>query len=198
MELDELKNKWSNTPSPISKNKNIMELIQQKNYGPMAELKKAFKKQIILMSIMPIILITTNFSHVEKTLTSMFFISYVIFCIGVILFSLYNYRIVQKMENMDGMVRTNLLQQINILETRLRMNLIGIRIVLLYFIILVEIVPYFQYFRMVEIWHTVHPVIRIAVYALLFLLQYYASRKFTERKFGRHLTHLKGLVKEME
>lgn len=198
MELDELKNKWSSTPSPVSKNKNIMELIHHKKYGPMQELKKAYKKQIILMSIMPIVLVATNITNAGKTLTSMFFISYVIFCIGIILYSFYNYRIVEKMERMDAMVRTNLLQQINILETRLRLNLTGLRIVLLYFIILLEIAPYFQYFRMVEIWHTVHPVIRVAVYALLFLLQYYASRKVMERKFGRHLTYLKSLVKDME
>lgn len=164
----------------------------------MQELKKAFKKQILLMSIMPIMLIATNFNYVEKTLTSMFFISYVIFCIGIILYSFYNYRIVEKMERMDATVRTNLLQQINILETRLRLKLTGLRIVLLYFIILLEIAPYFQNFRMVEVWHTVNPVIRVAVYALLLLLQYYASRRVMERKFGRHLSHLKGLVKEME
>lgn len=198
MELDELKKTWNNTQPPKTYNQSIMEIIKHTSLGPTAALKKAFRKQILILSIMPALLILTNINQVETTLTSIFFISYVVFCIGVILFSLYNYRIVQNMENTDGPVRSNLEMQINLLETRLRMNNTGLRIILLYFIILCEVVPYFQHFGMLEVWHSIHPVIRILTYAIAIIGQYYMSRKVSYQKFGKHLAYLKQLVKDMQ
>ena len=198
MELDELKKTWNHIQPPKTHNQNIMDIIQHTSDGPTAALKKSFRKQILILGIMPALLILTNINNVETTLTSIFFISYVAFCIGVILFSLYNYRIVRNMESGDGAVRSNLENQINLLETRLRMNNTGLRIVLLYFIILCEVVPFFQHFSMLDLWHSVHPVIRFLTYALLIVMQYYMSKKVSHEKFGRHLEYLKKLVKEMQ
>jgi cbb3-type cytochrome oxidase subunit 1 len=102
------------------------------------------------------------------------------------------------MEQIDGMVKLNLEQQISLLETRLRQNLIGIRVALLLFIVLLEVLPYFQNFRMLNTWHSLLPVIRFGAYAALFLFQYFVSRKVSQRKFGRHIAHLKELVKQMQ
>lgn len=198
MELDELKQAWHKTESPIAENQNIMDIIQHKSEGPVAALKKAFKRQIILMAFIPVMLFVTNLDDIHSVLTSIIFISYVGFCIGVIVFSYLNYRIVSKMEGMDGMVRSNLEQQINILETRLRMNITGLRIALLFFVILTEIVPYYQHYRILDLWHSYHIMIRYTMYALLFLAQYYFSRKVSQRKFGDHLAYLKELVNEMK
>ena len=198
MELDELKKSWNTIQSPQTHKQKIMEIIQHQSLGPTAALKKSFRKQILILSIMPAMLILTNINHVETTLTSIFFISYVIFCAGVIIFSLYNHRIVRNMENATGAVRSNLEQQIDLLETRLRMNNTGLRIILLYFIALCEIVPFFQDYRMLEVWHSVHPVIRFIAYAALIVAQYYASKRVSHVKYGKHLAHLKELVKEMD
>jgi hypothetical protein len=198
MELDDLKNSWKQTNINKISNKDIMELIQLKSYGPLAALKRGFKKQIRLMAIMPIILIATNIKNIEGVLTSVLFWSYVLLCVGVILFSSYNYRIVTKMESMDGMVKSNLEQQIQLLEMRLRWNIRGIRIALLFFILLIEILPYFQQYRMLNTWHALSPVIRFSSYAALFLFQYFVSRRLKERDFGTHITYLKMLVKEIQ
>src|SRR6476620_2230428 len=121
MELDDLKQAWQ----PVNdqqkfKHENIMELIRQKSYGPIAALKREFRKQFLLMAIIPIFLFLTNVDDVHKLLTNVLFWSYVLFCAGVCAFSYYNYRLVKKMEGMDGMIRSNLEQQVNMLETRLK------------------------------------------------------------------------------
>jgi hypothetical protein len=198
MELDDLKKNWNNIQPPNTHNQNIMDIIQHQSQGPTAALKNSFRKQILILSIMPAILILTNISHVESTLTNIFFISYVVFCIGVILFSHYNYRIVRNMENADVAVKSNLEHQISLLEMRLRMNNTGLRIVLLYFIVLCEVMPYIQHYRLLEFWHSVNPFIRFFIYASLIAAQYYMSKKVSYEKFGKHLTHLKELVKEMQ
>ena len=198
MELDDLKESWKQTNIKKITNTNIMELIQHKSYGPVSALKRAFAKQIKLMIIIPLILFLTNIDDVGKVLTSVMFWSYVAFCMGVIFFSYYNYLLVEKMEDMDGLVKSRLEQQVNILETRLKGNIIGVRIALLFFILLTEIVPYFQHYRMLDKWHSLDPIVRFSTYAFLLILQYLLSRRISQIKYGKHLTYLKELVKEME
>jgi len=197
MELDDFKQTWNSTSIHSPQNQNIMDIIQHKSHGPVNALKKAFQRQIIFFGIMPFVLILTNLDDVHNAVTSLMFQSYTAFCIIAILFSLYNYRVLRKMEWMDGMVRPNLEQYIRILETSLHWIIIGLRVGLVYFIILAEIVPHFHHYRILEYWHAVHPAVRIITYVVLLILQYFISRKNNQRKFGDHVLYLKNLVKEM-
>ena len=198
MELDDLKQTWKQTPIHKPLNTDVMELILQKSYGPLAALKGAFRKQILMMSILPVFIFLTNLDDVHKVLTSVMFWSYIAFCIGIIIFSWFNYRIVQKMEGMDAMVKPNLEQQISILETRLKWHVNGVRIVFVFFMVLTEVVPYFQHYQILDKWHSLSPLIRFSAYAGLLLLQYFTIRPVLHRKFGQHLNYLKSLVKEMQ
>ncbi len=184
MELDDLREQWKRADKiHPRKNLNIMELIQHRSYGPVAALKRSLRKQMIAMTVVPIAIIATNLSHIDKTLTSAMFWFYIVFCVGVIIFARLNYAVVKKMEGMDAMVKSNLEQQIFILETRLRQNIIGIRVALLLFIVLTEVLPYFQNFRMLNTWHSLSPLIRFGAYTVLFLFQYLLSREVSRRKF---------------
>ena len=198
MELEDLKQTWKQSEIKPAKNIDIMELIQNKNYGPLAAMKRTFLKEIRMMTIIPLVLLLTNLDNVGGVLRSVMFWSYVTFCIGVVVFAFRNYRILGRMDGMDGMVKSNLEQQIHLLEKRLKWNLVGIRIAMLYFIVLTEVMPYFQHYRSLELWHSVHPAIRFSTYAVLLVLQYFISRKMLQRKFGGHLAYLKELMKEMQ
>jgi hypothetical protein len=198
MELDDLKQTWKQTPEKNNLKTDIMELLQHKDYGPVAAMKRVYRKQIILMSIIPFILLATNLMDLRIVLTSVMFWSYVAFCVGIVVFAYYNYRIVRKMEVMDEMVNTNLEHQINLLEKRKKWELAGMRGVLIFFITLTEVVPYFQHYRMLDLWHSFSPVIRISTYLLLLFLQYFLNKRISQRNLGVHLAHLKNLVKEMQ
>jgi hypothetical protein len=198
MELDDLKQSWKETPIPTPVNKNIMEMIQHKSSGPVAALKRGFRKQMIIMALMPFILLLTNASDISKPLTSVLYWSYVLVAIGVIIVAYYNYRIADKMQDMNGMVKANLEQQVSVLQTRLRWKIIGLRIVFIFFIVLLEVLPYIQHYRMLEKWHSLPLFARFAVYLGFLLLQYFISPLIIQRKFGRHLNYLQSLVKEME
>jgi hypothetical protein len=199
MELDELKQQWQQgNELQKLKNQDIMELIKNRSNGPVAALKKSFKKQMLAMVIVPFAILATNLPNIDKTLTSALFWFYIVFCVGVIIFARLNFGVVKKMERMDGKVKLNLEQQIAILETRIRQNIIGVRAALLFFIVLTEILPYFQNFRMLNKWHALSPFVRYAAYAALFLFQYFVSRRVSHRKFGQHISHLKQLVEQME
>ena len=198
MELDELKQTWKETTIKKNKNTDIMDLMKHKSYGPIAALKREFRKQIAVMALLPLFLLVTTIQDVTQVYTNVLFWSYVAFCLGMIIFALANYRIVKKMGAMDGMVKTNLEQQIDLLETRLKWKLIGLRMVGLFFIVLLETVPYFQHYRMLDKWHSLSPLIRFGAYAAFLLLQYFLSRMVSERKFGAHIKYLKSLMNEMQ
>jgi len=197
MELDDLKPTWQKSQPTTTSNTDIMQLIQHKTYGPVAALKKAFRKQIILMGIIPVYFILINTNDLPHVLNSVILWAYIAFCIGVIVFSYYNYRMVTKMESMDNLVKANLEQQVSLLETRMKWKKTGLVIALAFFILLTEIVPYFQHYRMLDKWHALHPAIRFLIYAALFALQYFANTWVNERRYGRHLSYLKELANEM-
>jgi hypothetical protein len=197
MELDELKQTWKQIPIKNNINTDIMEVIQHKSYGPVAAMKRVFKKQITVMAIIPLVLIATNLNDVRIVFTSVIFWCYVVFCIGIIVFAYYNYCIVSKMENMDGVVRANLEQQINLLESRMKLELIGMRGVLLFFILLAEVIPYLQHYRMLGLWHSFSPIIRFSAYVVLLCMQYFINRRISQRNIGVHLAHLKEMMNEM-
>src|SRR5438445_7083550 len=110
MELDDLKQHWKeNNLKP--QNTNIMELIQNKSYGPVAALKREFKKQMRLMAVIPLLLIATNANDISTVFSSLLFWAYVVFCIGMVSFGWASYNIAAKMENNETDVRSNLEQQ---------------------------------------------------------------------------------------
>jgi len=198
MELDDLKQSWQKTNKVESHDSDIIRLIQNKNYGPVAALKKAFKKQIKLMIIVPFIIFFTNIDRVDRVLTSIMFWSYIAFCIGLITFSWFNYQMVKRMESMDGMVKANLEQQIATLQSRLKWKITGVRIALLYFILLAEVMPYFQHYSMLDKWHSLSLAVRLAAYVGFLVLQYFISTVVSHRKYGKHLLYLKQLANEMQ
>jgi len=198
MELDDLKQTWKQANIQKDKNTDIMDLMKHKSYGPIAALKREFRKQIIVMALLPLFLLFTTIDDLSQIFSNVLFWSYVAFCLGMVVFASANYRIVDKMGRMDRMVRLNLEQQIDLLEKRLKWKIVALRITLLFFIALLEIVPFFQHYRMLDKWHSLSPVIRFASYAALLVLQYFLSRIVSEKKFGAHVKYLKALMNEMQ
>jgi hypothetical protein len=198
MELDDLKKNWKQPTIKKNTNTDIMELIQNKSYGPIAALKKESRKQIALMAVLPFVLIATNANDLSKPFTSILFWAYVALCIGIIIFAYGNYRIAARMEKMDGMVKQNLEQQINILEKRIQWKVIGLRLALLFLVLLTETVPFIQHYRMLDKWHSLNPLVRLGSYSLLFVMQYFVGKKVVKRKFGDHIDYLKRMVREMQ
>lgn len=198
MELDELKQWWQQAPEQKQPTINIMDIIQHRSYGPLASLKRTYRKQMIVMAAFPFILLAANMKNIEGVLSSVLFWSYVAFCIGVILFAAYNYRIVKNMQTMDATVKTNLEQQVSFLEKRVQLELWGLRGVVLFFIVLLEVIPYFQHYRMLDKWHALPALTRIGVYAGFLVFQYFVSQRIKEKRVGRHIAYLKELMQQMQ
>jgi hypothetical protein len=197
MELDDLKQTWKEKTNQKPTNKNIMEMIQHKSYGPVAALKRSYRKQILVMLLMPFLLLATNLDDISRPLTSVMYWSYVVFCIGMATLAINNYLVANRMQRMDGLLKTNLEQQITLLQTRMKWTIIGLRLALLFFVVLAEVLPYFQYYRMLDKWHSLPMLTRYGVYVGLFIAQYFLNPLLLQYKFGRHLNSLKQLASEL-
>ena len=195
MELDDLKQAWQQTPVQ-KQNTNIMELIHQKSKGPIASLKNSFRKQMIVVTAMMSVVIATQANNVDSISSNLLFWTFIGFSLSMILAFYYNYRYTGKMENMDEKVKINLEHHVTMLEQRLKWQNIFARIVILLFIILLEVIPLYENVRMLNKWHALSPFIRFGSYAAYLVLQYFLSRAVTQKKFGKHLDRLKGLLKE--
>ena len=197
MELDDLKQRWKEKTNQKPTNKSIMEMIQHKSYGPVAALKRSYRKQIAAMLLMPFLLLAVNADDISKPLTSVLYWSYVVFCIGMATMSINNYITANRLQRMDGLLKANLEQQITLLQTRMKWTIISLRLALLFFVILVEVLPYFQHFRMLDKWHSLPLIARYGTYIGLFLFQYFLSPRLLQYKFGRHLESLKQMAGEL-
>lgn len=198
MELDDLKQTWKQADKKQKiPSGDITELIQNKSFGPFAALKKRFRKQIVLV-IFTAALLINNLSRNHQIFTDVLFWSYIAFCIALCLFFYLNYRLVSKMLCMDGMIKFNLERQVAILEKRLKMQLVGIRIIAVLFIVLSEVLPYLDNEPMLEKWHSLPPLLRLLVYVTLLVSQYFISKAVSQRRYGQHLSYIKNLLNEMQ
>ena len=197
MELDDLKNTWKQEDTKQTKTPNIMEMIHQKSRGPVASLKTAFRKQMIAVTVLMSTIIISNARNVDSVSSNILFWSYIAFCLSLVFAMYFNYRLVAKMEKMDGQVKSNLEEHVSLLEQRMKWQNIGARIVILFFIVLLEVIPHYQHLRMLDKWHALSPAIRFSSYAAFMIFQYFLSNAVKRKRFGRHIDYLKQLLNEL-
>ncbi|MBB1286943.1 hypothetical protein HRH25_21350 [Flavisolibacter sp. BT320] len=194
MELDDLKKAWQQDTKTPTQTPDIMQLIHQKSRGPIASLKQSFRRQMITVSVLLTVVMVTNGRQVESVPGYVLLVTYILFCLAVILGLHLNYRLTERIERMDQNVKANLENYVNQLQIRLKWQYNGARLVVLVLILLVEILPLYYHARMLDTWHSVSPLIRFSAYAVYMLFVYFISRRVKEKKFGQHLRHLKEVL----
>ncbi|WP_247236533.1 hypothetical protein [Telluribacter sp. SYSU D00476] len=175
-----------------------MELIHQRSKGPIARLQNAYRRQMAAVAVLMSTVMVIHAKNVESVSSHLLFWTYVGFCLLMIAALFRNYRLTRKMERMDETVKNTLEQHVTMLEQRMKWQSIVARVVIIFFILLLEVIPLYQHVRMLATWHSLPPVVRFSSYAAYLVFQYYLSRAITQKKFGKHLDHLKNLLNEMK
>ncbi len=198
MELDDLKQSWTEAAKNIKPlNTNIMEIIQNKSDGPVAYLKKSFRKGLVLIPVVVSMLII-NLSRKHEIFSDGLFWFYIIFCSLMMLYFFYNYRLIHKMQYMDNFVKANLEKQVEILENGLKWRLVITRGAFLVFIVLVEVLMYYRQEPSLVKWYAQPLIVRLAVYAALIAAWYFITKFAFKYRFGKHIQNLKKLVHQMD
>ncbi len=198
MELDDFKQPWKDSTEKINPlNINIMELIQNKSYGPLAVLKHRFRKQLIILPFVMLMLMFTLSKH-HDIFSDVLFWCYVVICIMMCSYFFFSYRLISNMQYMEGKIKSNLEKQVHMLENFSKWRLIIVRIVFVAFIVLLEILMHYQQEPSLAKWHAQPFGLRIVCYAALFLVFYFFSKAAFKYKYGKHIQYLKSLVQQMQ
>ena len=198
MELDDLKQPWLESAKNIKPlNTNVMEIIQNKSYGPAAQLKRNFRKMIIIIPIVVTMLII-NLSKKHDIFSDVLFWFYIIFISSMMLFFYYNYRLINKMQCMDCLVKSNLEKQVKTLENGFKWRLVIIRGAFIIFIVLLEVLMYYQQEPALAKWYAQPATIRMSAYAILITAWYFITKLIFRTRYGKHIQNLKNLVQQME
>jgi hypothetical protein len=197
MELDDLKESWKQTnenSQPI--NKNIMETIQSKNKGPLATLKKNFRKPIIFL---PFILAygILNAQKLKAPMGNLILGLLITLAITALAYFFYSYNIIKNLENVNTNVKDNFERQLKKLEQSFKLRLIVIRSIFVVFIIALELQMAFAE-NVVTKWVTVSVGIRLLVYAGILAFIYFMTNTIVRRKYQKHIVYLKQLVDQMQ
>ena len=198
MELDDLKPAWKREDRTTKTTTDMTTLIHQKSRSPLASLQKGFRTQRIMFTTSMVVIVVTFSKYLSSLSSYIFFWTYIGLCLFVIAAFAVNSMQVRKMERMDNSVRENLERQVTLLEQRLNWQGILVRMAIILFIVLLEVIPHFQYIKMLNTWHDLPIGLRFLAYAGYLTLQYFLSRYVRKRKFGRHLDHLKALLQEVK
>jgi hypothetical protein len=195
MDLDQLKQRWQQTDTHEStQGNNLRSLLRGRDRGPVAALKRNFRRQIIIL-----LLVFALFLHElrdRQIFHNVFFDWYLVCGLSLCIFFYVNLRLVKKLERTDEALTDHIKNEVAVLEKRMRWHRIFTRIAIVSLIALLEILPFFSSERMLQKWHAVEPVIRIAAYAALLLFQYYVGRFIARRRYGQHLDRLKKILND--
>ena len=197
MELDDLKQSWKQSTDNLKPlNKNIMYTITNKQYGPLAELKRKFRKPMILV---PFIALFGIFNAQRMKAPMGETISWLLIALSITAFGyfFYSYNIIKNLENITTNVKENFEKQVIKLETSFKVRLIVIRSIFVAFIIALELQMQFSEVVLTK-WATVSIGIRLLVYAAFLALIFIMTHLIVKYKYKKQIGYLKQLVEQMQ
>ena len=197
MELNDLKQSWSETTQSQSPLKNnIMDMIKSKSYGPLAVLELKFKKQIWGLPAMTVLIIIQFYRHSEMLKNPAIWFLY---ATGIILcvYFLYNYLVVKKLQNPQFTVKENIESQIHKLENSFKWYRIFVTAIYILVPIGLELATQYKLQMGFEQWYTVNILIRIVIYIAAFVAMYFINQRWFHLLYGQHFSNLKKLAEQL-
>ena len=192
MELDDLKSNWqnSNATNTSTPKKKIMELSQQRSYGPVASLKEALGRQVIIIPFLLIVLVIQVLRTPNLRMDPFFGLLAGVIILAATFFSA-AYFILKKMSKSDAPVADQLKGQLRSLQQMLLCyRLISLAGVVLLAIFL-EVFKNMGTAQLMQPWYEVTFGLRICAYIGLMVLSFILSRSRFYKDFGKHLDELK-------
>ncbi|MDE1191187.1 MAG: hypothetical protein PW786_03485 [Arachidicoccus sp.] len=210
MELDDLKQAWQQqTPEDIDvrNDKNIIDMIQNKSYGPLASLKAKYERNFYLIAIIYGILII-EFSTLPGRWGRLihgnkFFSPLVLWLLLAISFaSLINqiwcYVLVRKMQNTQTPIKLDLENNLSFINKSLNIQRIVGIITLVGICVVIEFVTYRQRNGDMKTWYNVSFYLRYLAYIGYVALGYFMNKYSYQRQFGKHIDYMKDMLRKME
>ena len=194
MELDQLKQRWHQADNNTTPN--FRNIFNRRDQGPIASLKRNFRRQIIVLAL--VFFLFARQLHDRVLYENVFFMWYACCALLLCAFFYINLQLVRRLENTDNNMIAYIKNEVALLEKRMQWQRWFVRFTIAALIVLLEVLPYFSDERMLQKWHNVSLIIRIAVYAALLLFQYFVKNMIAHRRYGQHIERLKEILADAE
>lgn len=194
MELDDLKESWKKDNEKSNLNLNIMELIQRKSGGPIAVLKKIFKKKFLVLTMVTCTLAMQNITLWNNDLMMWLFIG---FCGLIDGYYYTRYNLLDDMQVLDMAVSNNIQKQVAILEKGFVFHLAILQVMPVIFAIVLEILMYHHQEPFFADWYGQPVYLRVACYTGLVGVFFIVKQYTIDRNFSRHIKYLKELSTQL-
>lgn len=198
MELDEVKKTWQNaTLSFHSKNNNVMELIQNKSYGPLSELIKKFKKQLITIPAAIGLLIYQLIRKPHLFQSPSIWILYSL-CFILSIYFAYNYYVAIKLQHPGEAVKINMELQLKKLQSSFKWYRIAAAIYYLLIPVAIELALKYKIEKDFASWGNVDIYVRMLTYIAGIPILWLLSRRWFKAQYKIHLDQLHTLIGQMQ
>ena len=201
MELDDFKNLYNRSADQQTlTNQNITQMITLESQGPLAQLQKKIRYTLFLFPL-SIIFFAKLFipalgaGQIGHNLTT--------WLVFIILFTEYivallNYFTIKNMQKTSGDVKSNLLHKLSVLKQRYKWYFIlNIGLFLLIPILLELNLRFHFYYRFAAL-GDINPLLRIVLYAAIFIPLYLFKKRSQQQNYIQHLTELNRLLAQLE
>lgn len=195
MELDDFKQDWKKSGEQYqTPHYNLNDLLVSQSSGPLSALKKKYKKQVILLPIAAGLL---GLVMAQKPILQQSAFIWFIIPVLLLLAAMYyrDYRLILNMEQTNtNALRNSIQENVTLLKGNAKQQLLFTRILLVAFILILEATMYYQHTVDFNFWQAITLPIRLAIYALILLIQPYITKYFFNLSFGQYIKHLEKLL----
>jgi Na+/melibiose symporter-like transporter len=195
MELDELKQRWNNADQQYQGAAyDLNKILNAKAEGPLDSLRKAYKRQLILLPLTAAFLTFSCLSHETLNYNALIW-SAVLMMLILIVGYYRNYKLVQFMQQpAENGIKQKLEEDLQVLYKNVKQELILYRVFFVVFIIALEVTMFYNLVPAYNKWHEVMLPVRLAVYMVALVGQPYMTRYFFKQNYGRYISRLQELV----
>jgi hypothetical protein len=206
MELDDLKQAWQQqTPKDtgVHNDKNIIDMVQNKSYGPLANLKEQFERNFFLIIIaygvfiFDIIMNTPHWQKIYDDFPFFVWIASLITIISIVTL-IWDYILIRKMQTTQEPLKNNIEHNLAFIDKSMKIQRWGGMLVLPLLFVMIEIIMHQHKNSNFKDWYNVPVYFRMLAYIACMALLYFWSRYLYKRKFGKHIDFMRDMLRKME
>jgi hypothetical protein len=201
MELDHLKNSWTSVSVDLTRNEfDIISATKKEMQSPLADLKKASRKQVIVLPILFAFLVVMTTIVPDMKHSLLVWMAFIVLPLISIYYYL-NLKLINDLEENNGTVKNDIQRKVKQLINNNKLYLNLTRAAILILVVITELSIQNNNMGLIpgiEIIKSIILPLRLLIYAGVMAVHYVLSKYTFNLYFGQYLGRLKGLLADME
>ena len=201
MELDHLKNSWTNVSADLTRNEfDIIAATKKEMESPLANLKRVSKRQTVVLPVLFAFLMVMTTKVPEMKNQLLIWMALILLPL-ITIYYYFNIRLINKLENNEGTVKNDIQRKVKQLISNNKLYLNLTRAAILVLVVVTELLIQNDNMGLIPGLEVIKSIVlpfRLLIYTGVVGIHYILTRYTFNLYFGQYLKRLKGLLAEME